>query len=528
MQNKKVKGSDEVFTQFSVVEFILNEVSFNSSNDLRDVTLLEPSAGEGSFVVEILRRLYLSSRKYNFSFISAINKNLRFVELDIENYETLKSVISVELECLGFSYKDISSEVVSNKDFLLVDLGLKFDCIVGNPPYIRHESIEEDSKKAYKHLFKLFKYRADLYIVFYEKSLSLLKENGSLSFICSNRWLYNQYGRPLRKLVAENYHISKIINMEKADVFDGKVNAYPCITTIVNTKGNITSYYESTDKTVDLNNISMELKKTPVCDSWQNLFLKYDINNVYLEGIIEQGFELGIGVATGADKIFIRKESELGDIEKSRIIPIIKSSDLKDTVVQWSNSYLLNPYEDGSLCQLEKYPNLCCYLESNKELLSKRYVAKKSPSSWYRTIDKVKPELMKKNKLLLPDLAGCKFFFIDEGSYYPHHNLYYITHANLDYLKVLGCILMSRFIRQQMMQIGIKMNGGLPRYQIQTIKKLRVPIIKSIDNCSKRLLIEAYDNQDFITMNRVIDAYCVEFGVDQLCSSSSLSVEHIT
>lgn len=519
MKNKKIKGSDEVFTQSSIVKFILNEVKFNSCNDLRNIALLEPSAGEGSFIIEILRRLFISSKKYNFDFIGAINKNLRFVELNIENYEALKNTISSELECLGYSYKDISSEVVSNEDFLLINSRLKFDCIVGNPPYIRHESIGEDSKKVYKDLFKLFRYRADLYIVFYEKSLSLLKENGSLSFICSNRWLYNQYGQPLRKLIAENYYISKIINMEKADVFDDKVNAYPCITTILNTKGDVTSYYETLDKTIDINNIVMDLRKTPACDSWQNLFLKYDINNVYLQGIIEQGFELGIGVATGADKIFIKKESELGDIEKSRVVPIIKSSDLKDTLVQWSNSYLINPYEDGNLCQLNKYPCLSDYLESNKELLSKRYVAKKSPSGWYKTIDKIKPELIGKNKLLLPDLAGCKFFFIDEGLYYPHHNLYYITHANLEYLKILGCILMSRFIRQQMMQIGIKMNGGLPRYQIQTIKKLRIPIIDNINHCNKRSLIEAYDNQDFITMNRVIDEYCVEYSVDHPCSS---------
>lgn len=58
MQNKKMKGSDEVFTQSSIVKFILNEVQFNSCNDLRDIALLEPSAGEGSFVIEILRRLF--------------------------------------------------------------------------------------------------------------------------------------------------------------------------------------------------------------------------------------------------------------------------------------------------------------------------------------------------------------------------------------------------------------------------------------------------------------------------------------
>ncbi|RXL91919.1 hypothetical protein EO238_30690, partial [Citrobacter sp. AAK_AS5] len=68
-------------------------------------------------------------------------------------------------------------------------------------------------------------------------------------------------------------------------------------------------------------------------------------------------------------------------------------------------------------------------------------------------------------------------------------------------LKILACILMSDFIREQLSQIGICMNGGLPRFQAQTLKKLRIPNISTLDSFDKFELIEAYDTIDYGLIN---------------------------
>jgi len=81
--------------------------------------------------------------------------------------------------------------------------------------------------------------------------------------------------------------------------------------------------------------------------------------------------------------------------------------------------------------------------------------------------------------------------FIDEGMFYPHHNVYYITNENLDELKILASVLMSDFIKDQLSQIGIRMNGGLPRFQQQTLKKLRIPNLKKLGISDREKIIES-------------------------------------
>lgn len=72
---------------------------------------------------------------------------------------------------------------------------------------------------------------------------------------------------------------------------------------------------------------------------------------------------------------------------------------------------------------------------------------------------------------------------------------------------------MSDFVKTQLSKIGIRMNGGLPRFQSQTLKKLRIPDIDSFDNNEKELLIEAYDKKDMRSINEKMDEYCERYFV---------------
>lgn len=511
MERKNGRKHGEVFTEKNAVQYILDEVGYSSSKDLRNVKILEPAAGKGAFAKEIIKRLFQSSVNYKFSFDKALIENVRLIELDLNAFSELVVSIDNLTELLTNEKSDLSSQICCQSDFLTFDFKTKFDCIVGNPPYVRHELISEENKRAYRKKYKTFKYRADVYILFFEKSLNLLGENGILSFICSNRWLNNQYGAGLREMISSKYNLIKLLNIEKSSPFDEDVIAYPCIPTISNEPNDGTTLFcENDSKEIDFNNIVFNQIEMPKTSSWQNLFLEYDINHSALLGVIEQGFEIGIGVATGADKIFIKSKSETNGIERSRLIPLIKSSDLKNNTFNWQGNFVINPYENETLCDLDKYPQLKSYLTDNKEILLKRHTAQKSPDKWFKTIDKIKPELQHKPKLLLPDLTGNKILFIDEGNYYPHHNLYYITCNDIDNLKILASLLMSDFVRQQMSQIGIRMNGGLPRFQAQVLKKIKIPNIKLIEYDDKNQLISAYENQNLGALNSIVKRYCEE------------------
>jgi adenine-specific DNA methylase len=528
VERKNGRKHGEVFTNKNVVQYILDEAGYMQENNLKNIKILEPASGKGAFASEILNRLYQSSIKYNFSFKDSLVENVRFIEVDINVFKELKTKIIHLLENFNVQNNNIGSAICINEDYLAFQFFEKYDCIVGNPPYIRHELISVENKELYRKKFETFKFRADLYIPFFEKSLKLLKTNGILSFICSNRWLNNQYGKGLRDLITRKYNLKKLLNIEKSSPFDEDVTAYPCITTIENRiRQGVTLYFEDNSKLINFGNITFNEIESPKNSSWQNLFLSYDINNKALVGIEEQGFEIGIGVATGADKIFIKTKSELNGIEQDRLLPIITSKDLKNNKVSWKERYLINPYEKNELCDLDKYPQLKIYLNENKTKLLRRHTALKTPDKWYKTIDKIKLELQKKAKILLPDLTGNKILFIDDGKYYPHHNLYYITGQDITLLKILASILMSDFVRQQISKIGIRMNGGLPRFQSQVLKKIKIPNIKLINRNNISALVDAYEKRELRKINSIIDAFCIQNGVNKIAKRDIYSFEPV-
>ncbi len=286
MQRKNGRAHGEVFTKINVVQYILNEVGYISSINLQNISIIEPSSGHGVFGIEILKRLFESSKTYNFAFLPALIANVKFTELNPIVFKALKKNIENTLHSLGIEDYSIVDSICLNEDFLESSTETKYHCIVGNPPYIRHELISAKNKLAYKLKFGTFRNRADLYIPFFEHGLNLLIKGGSLCFICSNRWLYNQYGKPLRELISKHYNLKKILNIEQASPFDESVIAYPCISTISNDSNTGKVYYYETDaKELNFGHLDFKEIKSPITSSWQNMFLQYDMNNKALSGL---------------------------------------------------------------------------------------------------------------------------------------------------------------------------------------------------------------------------------------------------
>jgi hypothetical protein len=104
-------------------------------------------------------------------------------------------------------------------------------------------------------------------------------------------------------------------------------------------------------------------------------------------------------VATGADKAFIGLMDEL-DVEPTRKLPLASTKDIVSGLVRWRGHGVINPFEDdGKLVNLAAYPKLRTHLEKHRELIAARHVAQKSPTNWYRTIDRITPSIAKKSHL---------------------------------------------------------------------------------------------------------------------------------
>ena len=475
---------------------MLDLVGYTPDKDLSKFKILEPSFGCGDFLTEIARRISQSAERYNFNASEIVSRNLYGCEIDADKYNI--SVNNIKNEIPGFS-----PENLRNEDFLFTKWDCDFDFIVGNPPYIRYENIPAELRDTYKSKFSTFHYRCDIYVLFFEHCLRYLSSTGQHCFICSNRWIKNEYGKKLRALISGAFNLDYLIDIEDLDAFNETVSAYPAITVISSfnsRRGTKTVKIGSLeDLVVPLTKCTRSLQASD--NIWDKISTVDELQDFHT--IRNQGYEIGIGVATGADKIFINS-GLISIVEEDLLIPIVNSRDLTDNKFNWKGSYLLNPYDNfGNLIDLDQYPNAKKYLEHFRPQLEERHINKKG-RCWYALIDKVKPLLVNNPKILLPDITGNRKIFVDNGKFYPAHNIYYITGKSKENLELLAAILMSDFVRAQIDNISNKMNGGIPRWQSQSIRKLRIPLISSISLDDQVALRRAYHGNFYNEINEIV------------------------
>ena len=447
---------------------------------------------------------------------------IKAVELYRNSFETTRRSVIEILETAGFSAtdaSDIAGTWLIHGDYLLAQLPQKFDFIVGNPPYVRQELIAPRLLQEYRRRYTTLYDRADLYIPFMERSLLLLSEKGQLSFICADRWMKNKYGGPLRALVAKSFHLRAYIDMVDADAFHSDVIAYAAITVIskgapgptrvalrpkINEESLATLSYEfratepSPELVKELSNVVSGSSPWILESSDQTaLIQRLEKSFPTLESA---GCKIGIGVATGADKAFIGKFDEL-DVESDRKLPLAMTRDLASGHVEWRGYGVINPFTDeGPLVDLDLYPKLKKYLEERRDQIAGRHVAKKSPASWYRTIDRITPALLKRAKLLIPDIKGEAQVAYEEGRLYPHHNLYFVVSENWE-LRALQAVLLSNVTRLFIATYSTKMRGGFLRFQAQYLRRIRLPYWENVSPHLRQRLANAAINLDISACN---------------------------
>jgi len=123
---------------------------------------------------------------------------------------------------------------------------------------------------------------------------------------------------------------------------------------------------------------------------------------------------------------------------------------------------------------LEHFPKFANYIHRHEDSIRSRHVSQKNPRSWFKTIDRIRPELSKRPKLLIPDIKGQATVVYDEGSFYPHHNLYYVESSEWN-LRALQTVLRSAVAEYFVSMYCVKMKGGFLRFQAQYIRRIRIP-----------------------------------------------------
>lgn len=509
--NMEARGA--IFTKPKVVHFILDLVGYRPNKELHTLKMLEPSFGHGSFLLPIVDRLLDSWKCSGSDDPSELNDALRAVELHADSFNTTSQILLSKLCNAGFAREQASSLVshwLVEGDFLLEPMRQQFDFVVGNPPYLRIERIPLPLMKEYRLRYATMFDRADIYIPFIERSLDLLAGDGRLGFICADRWTKNRYGGPLREKVSNGFHLESFVDMSNTQAFESDVIAYPAITVIRRGVSGVTSI--ASDPPIDamsLSSLASSLRKLDStddnriiridgltqgqapwivtgCDS-SRLLREIEATFPLIEDV---GCKVGIGVATGADKVFIAPYEAL-DIEDDRKLPLATTKDIASGSVTWSGLGIVNPFADsGRLVDLKKYPRLASYFLKHRDQLIGRHIAKKAPANWYRTIDRIHPALTTTPKLLIPDIKGGANIVAEKGELYPHHNLYYVTAGDWE-IESLRAVLLSGIAHLFVSSYSTKMRGGYLRFQAQNLRRICLPSWAILDQALKTDLADS-------------------------------------
>ena len=232
----KQKQQGQYMTPPFIVNLILDSLEYNDSKILTK-KIMEPSFGDGSFLIEIVSRIInigLSENLELEQIATILNNNVFGIEKDSELYrkaiERLNQLVSYH------KLPDVQWNNLINGDTLLLykDYIGQFDFVVGNPPFVRVHHIPND----YRDVIREFEFSdgmLDMYIIFYELSIKLLNEKGLLGFITPNSFLKNTSQKKFREYLIANRLLWKLYDFKNSKVFLD-ASTYTCVCLLNNNK----------------------------------------------------------------------------------------------------------------------------------------------------------------------------------------------------------------------------------------------------------------------------------------------------
>ena len=319
-----------------------------------------------------------------------------------------------------------------------------FDIFIANPPYVRHETISH-YRENLDH-YETAASRADLFVFFYERAVKLLKENGILTFISSNKYYRSAYGEKLRVFLGKQLAIKELIDFGDAPVFDAIAYASIIIGTHQPPTENHTLRAYAWDKSDQLNRIadvlatkSLKIRQYSLkANGWR---INSDISALLLNKLFEGGSPLKkyvgeryyYGIKTGLNEAFVidadTKKTLIDEDPKSAelIKPWLRGRDVKRWNVSWAQLYVI-AFPFGFNENLENYPAILNHLKKHENKLKERGQCTSSRGGkgegqhhWLELDNNPKPSYLlefTKPKVIIPAIERkCAFAYDDEGYY---------------------------------------------------------------------------------------------------------------
>ncbi len=387
-----------------------------------------------------------------------------------------------------------------------------FDAVIGNPPYLRVQGLQEYYGEQIDYFIKHYESavkRFDLYLLFIEKGFNLLKQKGSLSYICPNKFVNSDFGSGLRKFLLSNKAMSSVISFGHNLIFKS-ASIYTGIILLCKDKNEKFGYHEFNElpesdvpkRLFSLNAHDFNFYKTAsltpspwvLTHSSVETLLRKIKQPLTLGDVFESIFQ---GIVTGIDEIyflgkiadsekdiievFSQRQNKNIKIERAILKPMLKGEDVSRYKNPQYKYYCIYPYKlenDKTVILQEKalsseFPLAYDYLKQyRKELTELRVKYKTNPHYWYSCHRGRSIEYFDSERIITPEISlGCNMTIGERGIY--HNTQVYsllpketMKERQSYWLGILNSKLMWFFLKNT----GTVLRGGYIRFKTEYLK----------------------------------------------------------
>lgn len=368
MANKNKYG--QYFTPSIIADFMVSLISHS-----KDCKILEPSCGKGIFLDHLINQGFI---------------NLSAYEID---------------KTLGTKYN-----FVNFVSFLSVPSSLKYDVIIGNPPYIRWKNLETDLKKELENNIlwnKYFNSLCDYQFIFILKSIEHLTDGGELIFICTEYWLNSTHSTTLRNYICQKGYFTEIYHFKETPLFEKVTASFIIFKFIKSSKRtNTIKLFQYNKKGMPS---SKELANRSCFDPiiiphfkenkrWTLATIEEQEKLIYFEKacsktdnkLLDLGpnrigdyCDIGNGMVSGLDIAFqIKNIEHLNNHELNALIPVMKAKNLCPYKNKGISHYIFLQDKISAIDFEKKYPHFAEHFRPYLKKLTERYNYNKQIPYW--------------------------------------------------------------------------------------------------------------------------------------------------
>ena len=404
-----------------------------------------------------------------------------------------------------------------------------FDAIVGNPPYIRIQTLNETNPHAVAHFGQTYKAASkgnyDIYVVFVERALQLLNKEGVLGYILPHKFFNAKYGAGLRNVIAAGKHLAKIVHFGDQQVFAG-ATTYTCLLFLSKKRQSEFEFEKVKDlagwaagpalgSVTPAEHGMLDAGKATVAE-WN---FNVGISTVLLDNLSQMPVKLGdfadvfVGLQTSADDVFIldlikegpnslvlqsKSLASTWTFEKDLFQPVVSGIDVNRYAQLPTRQFILFPYEvvDEQAILLEfelvesKYPKTARYLLANQKRLENREGGKFRDKKWYRFGRSQNLGIQNRIKLCTPRLVNFLYSAFDRDGRFFLDNVdvggitLKNSYGSHSYLYLLG-LLNSFVLRFYFPSVSAPFRGGFMSANKQFLSQLPIRPINFADPADK-------------------------------------------